>query len=100
MGWQSYYYIFDTEEEKQKVLDLIEAHNAETNWDIVGEPLDGVCVRELKRCTPRGKKVLLFGHGGGRWSTFKYFEDRGVSLGGYTCAFGERLRECDHSQSK
>ena len=40
---------------------------------------------------PTTKQVILCGNGGGRSSTFKWFEDRNITVYPYTSAMGSRF---------
>jgi len=93
MGWQSYYVIIDSDAERDRVLEAIRAHNTETNFDLVGEEVVMPEVRELRRRTKQGRQVILFGNGGGRFSTFKYFDNLGILLMPFDCKFESRLKD-------
>ena len=82
MGWQSYFILFTTDEEKEMILQTIRDHNTTKNHDIVGEELVSICESQLKRKRKRKSlnRVILFGNGGGRGLTFKYFEDHGFNF--------------------
>ena len=89
MGWQSYIIFFDSKETKDAIISAIKAHNNETNWDIVGETIVMVVERKIKSnkkpkfvVTP-GMSTIMFGNGGGRSYTFKYFEDLGFEIFAY-----------------
>lgn len=81
MGWQSYYIIFKTDDERQAILQAIRSHNTETNFDIVGEEIIGVMERRVR---DTDKFVMLFGNGGGRSSTFEYFSNRRFHIQPYS----------------
>lgn len=91
MGWQSYYYIYDTEDQRDQILDMIRSHNNEKNWEIVGEELEMVCIASLRRRTKKGKKIIMFGNGGGRCLTFQYFSEGGIELEPYCNELDKRI---------
>lgn len=97
MGWQSYVAYFDTTEKYNRIIELIKSHN---NYDgeledLVGEELMGIV--KCKIIKPNNHyghtKCILFGHGGGRDYTFKYFKDRGVPLKGFIEQFEKDIED-------
>ena len=88
MGWQSYTVGFNSEEEKQSILDVIRKHNTNTETtacdicgdpecDQVGEELFGINVLKVKKPYKRGPLAhfnyfMMFGNGGGRSHTFTF----------------------------
>ena len=96
MGWQSYALAYDTDAQLEKLLEICKLHNAwggrPTNKFFryhkraafeqiqTGEELVGPVVAKMKnpyktaRNGPALQNVLLVGNGGGRWSTFKFFD--------------------------
>jgi len=93
MGWQSYFILYTNEDEKQKILQAIEDHNSEENFDIVGEELINVCETELKKKRNKLNKVILFGNGGGRSNTFDYFTNKGFNIMGFESVHKEQMKE-------
>jgi hypothetical protein len=75
--------MYDTDEQKQAIIEMINMHNNEPNFDLVGEPLYGVQQRTLKRRVTDGKYLILFGHGGGCSYTYDYFYNHGIPLRPY-----------------
>ena len=85
MGWQSYTVGFNTEEEKQSILDVIRKHNTSKDWDSIGEELFGINVLKVKKPYKRGPLAqfdyfLMFGHGGGRSNTFTFMYNNWVRV--------------------
>ena len=79
MGWQSYVAAIGGrgQKTKQEILAVLLKHNKEQDFTKVGEELEAVCVYTVKKPYKRGyltgaTKVVVFGNGGGRSSTFEY----------------------------
>ncbi len=98
MGWQSYLIFFETPDEKERIISAIKEHNNEqdgANWELVGETL--IMIQERKVLSKphfvktKGRSVILFGNGGGRSCTFKYFEDKGFEIIPYSHDWDEKL---------
>jgi hypothetical protein len=74
---------FDTDEELDHALVVLANHNAETNPDLVGDPIDWAYtapfVKPYKRRGMVGSRCLMFGHGSGRSKTWIYFRQNGVN---------------------
>ena len=83
MGWQSYTVGFNTEEEKQSILDVIRKHNTSKDWDNRGEELFGIMAVQVKKKYKRGPLAhydyfLFFGNGGGRQATYTFLIENWV----------------------
>jgi len=97
MGWQSYLIFFETPDEKERIITAIKEHNNEqgANRELVGETL--IMIQERKVLSKpsfvktKGRSVILFGNGGGRSSTFKYFEDKGFEIIPYSHEWEKEL---------
>jgi hypothetical protein len=82
MGWQGYVLGYSNDEEKQKILDVIKDHNNLNHDDIeggLGEEIVDVNEVEFTKPYKRGRlqtktHAILCGNGGGRYSTFNYFQ--------------------------
>ena len=72
MGRQSYFVLYNTLEEKTRILEVIHEHNQS---DKGGENLSGICDGEFD-----GYGIILFGNGGGRYSTFNYFVSKSLNI--------------------
>ena len=73
MGHQSYVVIYESEEQKEAIVAAVNAHNAETNWDIRGETLTHICDA---RYYEGDIKIIMFGNGGGRSATFRFLDNQ------------------------
>lgn len=98
MGWQSYIVCYDTEEQKDTILGILKKHNSTpfsnefVRWSPnepfkrmeTGEHLIQVATAPVKKPFskngsgflkgPTLRNVVLFGNGGGRWSTFEFLK--------------------------
>ena len=100
MGHQSYVLRFSSEEEKQRILDVIKKHNSfydgateeeinDPNFEAeVGEELFGIVSAKLLKSKPKMyanyTHAILCGNGGGRGNTFKWFFKHHVNCVPYT----------------
>jgi hypothetical protein len=75
--------VFETDEQKAKIIAAIKAHNSEEDEDKVGEEICMVMYRNMRRKTNAGNKCMMFGNGGGRSSTFEYFTNLGFNIEPY-----------------
>ena len=88
MGHQSYILFVSSEEDKQRILDAIQAHNTyrlpteeeinDPNFEYeVGEELEQIVYTKLLKSKPKMyanyTHAILCGNGGGRSSTFAWF---------------------------
>lgn len=93
MGHQSYIAFFKTTKEYEKIINIIKEHNTSTDYDNIGEELD--CIVKCNIINPvkcRGyKKCLIFSNGGGRTSTFRYFQMRNINLECYEEEFNDYI---------
>lgn len=94
MGWQSYVMFYNTEEQKQQIINVINTHN-ELNNDEVGEELIMCCWVEIQKMYKRGvgknmRYAILCGNGGGRHSTFSYFFNNRIKCVAFSEAFATR----------
>lgn len=91
MGHQSYVLPYKNEQEKKRILQVIKEHNEfdDTDWENpkVGEGLYGIVDAPMQDGPWTGDTYgypftwlgsILCGHGGGRTSTFKWFQDHEV----------------------
>jgi hypothetical protein len=95
MGIQSYVLPYTGEEEKKRILEVIRQHNefedpedADEDYDSpVGEILNLITYGRLLKKRPKYLSefthAILCAHGGGRYSTFKWFRDHKVYAIGY-----------------
>ncbi len=81
MGWQSYTILFETDEEKVRILDAIQSHN---DNDIAEE-----LVLVLYLTLLDGKNLMMFGNGGGRCDTFEYFRNLDLKIEPYEAIHDE-----------
>ena len=79
MGWQSYVAAIGGrgQKTKEEILEILEKHNTESDFNLVGEELEAVVVHTVKKPYKRGylsgaTSVVVFGNAGGRESTFEY----------------------------
>ena len=109
MGWQSYTVGFNTEEEKQSILDVIRKHNTNTETadcsicgdsecNQVGEELFGIMAVKVKKKYKRGPLAhfdyfLFFGNGGGRTHTYTFLHKNWVRAVEFSKAHEDR---CDN----
>ena len=98
MGHQDYILLVKNEEDKQRIIKVIHDHNhyhdnlePEQQEDPVfhktGEELECCCYTTLLKSKPKKyadyTHAIVCGNGGGRLSTFKWFQDNEVELEGY-----------------
>ena len=78
MGWQSYWIPFETRPDLEQIFKVVEEHNTTTDYESVGEEL---CMFTYAKLVGNRKYpyALLFGNGGGRYSTFRFFNDHKCS---------------------
>ena len=98
MGWQSYIIGYNTPVERRRILDVITAHNAHTDFDAVGEELYQICEADVIKVFPYGSlknkiHVVLCGHGGGRGLTYEWFLKHGLDVRGFEGQDKEHLSE-------
>ena len=99
MGHQDYILLVKNEEDKQRIIKVIHDHNhyhdnlePEQQEDPVfqnktGEELECCCYTTLLKSKPKKyadyTHAIVCGNGGGRLSTFKWFQDNEVEHEGY-----------------
>jgi hypothetical protein len=104
MGRSSWIIGFDSDEEKQQILDVCKEHNdifhfpPEANHEEVGEELlhfTETTFKTVYKATPlKGKtRAILFLNQGGRNQTCRFFVNRGINILNYSTAIGKRLNE-------
>ena len=102
MGRQSYILFVSCEEDKQRILEAIKAHNTfyddkpddgmnDPNFkEEVGEELEGLVYTKLLKNRPKMyanyTHAILCGNGGGRSSTFDWFFKHKISCRPYHCS--------------
>ena len=98
MGWQSYVAAIGGrgQKTKEEILEVLQKHNTEQDFSKVGEELLGVCVYIMKKPYKKGyltgaTKVVVFGNGGGRSSTFVYLFYNKLCVEPFSSAIQKRL---------
>jgi hypothetical protein len=98
MGWRSAFVVVETDDDLERALEVVRAHNAHTGDD-AGEELRQLCVVDVPRTkVSRSKRlgsgetvrVLVFGSGGGMWGhdgTWPWFGRAGFKMYGYSDKF-------------
>ncbi len=97
MGWQSYILRYNTDQEKQEIIKIIYDHNHHKNYEEIGEELYGLMTAEFKD-PEEYKFCILCGHGGGRWSTFEWFDRYSLDALSYSQYYDNNLinkEECN-----
>ena len=97
MGWQSWIVGYNTDEEYDNIISILQLHNRfavtpepenpETTpeWEEVGEELERVVKTSFRKNYKIGalknkQKAILFGNGGGRGYTHDFLERKGLSI--------------------
>ena len=92
MVWQSYTVGFNTEEEKQSILDVVRKHNTSKDWEIFG--INVVKVKTQYKRGPLGhyNYLMMFGHSGRRQGTYTFMNENWVRVVPYEKTHTDR---CD-----
>jgi len=90
MGWQSYILGYNTDQEKEEIIKIIYDHNHNKNYDEIGEELYSIMTAEFKN-KEEYKYCILCGHGGGRWSTFEWFDRYDLNVLPYDSSWKDNL---------
>ena len=103
MGFQSYVFGCDTKARLDKVMKAIEKHNTlcysneARDYDRVGEPLGQLgFARQKKKYGAQHILFVICSHGGGRCSTFEFFQKEGVHVWAFNEAHAERLEKVEY----
>lgn len=91
MAFKRFFVVFDSEQEKQAIIDAIIAHNSKHDIENVGEELILVVERQLKKTHFGASRCLIFSSNSGEWITKKYFSDEGINLQIVTTMFERNL---------
>jgi hypothetical protein len=104
MGWQTYVFGCDSKDRLNKVMAAIEKHNilyfsdTKEDYERVGEALCQVSFsRQKKKYGSQDVLFVLCGHGGGRSSTYEFFDKEGVHVWPYNKAHLKRLEEIEYT---
>ena len=89
MGWSSSIVCYDTDDQRRSILNALEKHNTEPDFDLVGEDIVGVVQRTFKIRSKRrfpgpGQHAIVFGNSGGGRHTCHYLRLKGVIANDYS----------------
>ena len=110
MGHQSYILYFNTQEEKKKIIDILNKHNdlnkdkiAWSNYEI-GEVVICCYVIKINKPYKRGNGknynyAILCSNGGGRSSTFSYLFKNQIPTDGFNSGFERRVGKTNFKNS-
>ena len=100
MGFQQYIIFFNTDEEYENILKVIEKHNTDDDYENIGEDLDLDCIVDVIKPYKVGLakdciKGLICHNGGGRHITRRYLFMNGLRVEFMSEAISKRTKICE-----